>query len=86
MLKLYTFFVSGTDEKCITCEKSTFIHFSQFIHFSLYQLSYDQKVSSEFEPPHDKTNKMACAPSENSDQPGHPPCLLRDIAVRMKNA
>ena len=24
-----------------------------------------------FEPPHDKTNKMTCAPSENSDQPGH---------------
>ena len=24
------------------------------------------------EPPHDKTNKLACAPSEDSDQPGHP--------------
>ena len=24
-----------------------------------------------FEPQHDKTNKMACAPSEDSDQPGH---------------
>ena len=24
-----------------------------------------------FEPPHDKTNKMTCAPSEDSDQPGH---------------
>ena len=23
------------------------------------------------EPPHDKTNKMACAPSEDSYQPGH---------------
>ena len=23
------------------------------------------------EPPHDKTNKMASAPSEDSDQPGH---------------
>ena len=22
--------------------------------------------------PHDKTNKMACTPSEDSDQPGHP--------------
>ena len=22
---------------------------------------------------HDKTNKMACAPSEDSDQPGHLP-------------
>ena len=25
------------------------------------------------EPPHDKTNKMACASREDSDQPGHPP-------------
>ena len=23
--------------------------------------------------PHDKTNKIACGPSEDSDQPGHPP-------------
>ena len=26
-----------------------------------------------FEPPHDKTNKVACAPIEDSDQPGNPP-------------
>ena len=38
------------------------------------------------EPPHDKTNKMACAPSEDSDQPGHPPSLIRVFAVRMKKA
>ena len=25
------------------------------------------------EPPHDKTNKMAYVPSEDSDQPGHSP-------------
>ena len=34
------------------------------------------------EPPHDKTNKMACAPSEDSDQLGHPPSLIRVFAVR----
>ena len=34
------------------------------------------------EPPHDKTNKMICAPSEVSDQPGHPPSLIRVFAVR----
>ena len=39
-----------------------------------------------FEPPHDKTNKMICAPSEDSDQPGHPPSLIRVLAVRMKKA
>ena len=27
------------------------------------------------EPPHGKSNKMTCAPSEDSDQPGHPPSL-----------
>ena len=38
------------------------------------------------EPPRDKSNKMACAPSEDSDQPGHPPSLIRAFAVRMKKA
>ena len=33
------------------------------------------------EPPHDKTNKMACAPSEDSDQPGHLHSLIRVFAV-----
>ena len=28
------------------------------------------------EPPHDKTNKMASTPSEDSDQPGHLPSLI----------
>ena len=36
--------------------------------------------------PHDKTNKMACAPSEDSYQPGHPPSLIRVLAFRMKKA
>ena len=31
-----------------------------------------------------KTNKMTCAPSEDSNQPGHPPSLIRGFAVRMK--
>ena len=35
------------------------------------------------EPPHDKTNKMACAPREDSDQPGHPSSLIGVFAVRM---
>ena len=29
---------------------------------------------------------MACTPSEDSDQPGHPPSLIRVFAVRMKKA
>ena len=33
---------------------------------------------------HDKTNKMACAPSEDSDQPGHSPSLINVFTVSMK--
>ena len=40
---------------------------------------------TKYEPPRDKTNKMACAHSEDSDQPGlHPPRLIRIFVVRMK--
>ena len=35
----------------------------------------------EYESPHD-----TCAASEDSDQPGHPPSLIRVFAVRMKKA
>ena len=31
-----------------------------------------------------KTQQNECAPSEDSDQPGHPPSLIRVFAVRMK--
>ena len=48
--------------------------------------SLPNKLLITFEPPCDKTNKMACAPSEDSDQPGHPPRLIRVIAVHMKKA
>ena len=44
--------------------------------------SWNRKI----EPRHDKTNKVACAPSEDSDQPGRPPSLIRHFAVRMKKA
>ena len=32
----------------------------------------EKKKQNIIEPPHDKTNRVACAPSEDSDQPGHP--------------
>ena len=38
------------------------------------------------EPPHDKTKKKACAPSEDSDQPGRLPSLIRVFTIRMKKA
>ena len=39
-------------------------------------------MQTTFEPEHDKPNKIICAPSEDSDQPGHPPSLTRVFAVR----
>ena len=36
--------------------------------YPLYPVTQEEKYVSE--PPHDKTNKMACAPSEDSDQTG----------------
>ena len=43
---------------------------------------YKHVHSNNYEPPRD--NKMACAPSEDSDQPAHPPSLTRVFAVHMK--
>ena len=40
-------------------------------------------VTNGNEPHRDKTNKMTCAPSEDSDQPGHPPSLIRVFAVHL---
>ena len=33
-----------------------------------------------------QNQQSECAPSEDSDQPGHPPSLIRVFAVRMKKA
>ena len=46
----------------------------------------DHTRVGEAEPQHDKTNKMACVPSEDSYQPGHSPKLIRVFAVRLKKA
>ena len=45
--------------------------------------AYLDSRKKHFEPPHDQTNKMTFAPSEDSDQPGHPPSLIRVFAVRL---
>ena len=37
----------------------------------------------EFELHCDKTYKMACAHSEDSDQPGHPPSLISVFAMHL---
>ena len=37
-------------------------------------------------PQYDKTHKITCAPSEDSDQPAHVRSLIRCFAVRLENA
>ena len=44
----------------------------QHVHF----LRKRETTINKTEPPRDKTNKMEYAPSEDSDQPGHPPSLI----------
>ena len=36
------------------------------------------------EPQHNKTNKITCAPSDDSDQPVYPLCVIRDFTVHLK--
>ena len=59
------------------------IHFSSAIYFLCRIVDILSLMTSvatvPFEPHRDKTNKLACAPSEDSDQPGHPPSLLKSL-------
>ena len=41
--------------------------------------------SGEYEPPHYKTNKITCAPSEDSDQPGLKPSLISLRCLQEEN-
>ena len=50
----------------------------------LVLLAWRTACYKTIEPQHDKTNEMTCAPSEDSDQPGHLPSMIRVFAVRMK--
>ena len=51
--------------------------FFSFLGKALFRACGNSWLSSLiFEPAHYKTNKMACAPSEDSDQPEHPTSLI----------
>ena len=54
--------------------------------FVVLQMRIYNHLQGLNEAPHDKTNKMACAPIEDSDQPGHPPSLIRVFSARTKKA
>ena len=76
-------------KKCLMQEYTTFytMYESELCRYQLLHSRSSQLhvwlTFKLFEPPHDKTSKMACAPSEDSDQPGHPPSLIRVFAVRL---
>ena len=52
------------------------LHCLQFPLHHLDALFYGEATMLKFELPHDKTNKMASAPSEDANQLGHPPSLI----------
>ena len=54
------------------------------IRYNAIRNGFWSGFNMKIEPRHDKTIKMICAPSEDSDQPGHSPSLIRVSAVRLK--
>ena len=60
-----------------------FGNFRKVLRYNTKQINLCAKVLLKVrEPAHNKNNKMACAPSEDSDQPGHLPSLIRVFTVR----
>ena len=53
--------------------------------FGMFLISYDRRKGSA-KIYRRKINKMVCAPSDDSDQQGHPPSLIRVFIVCMKKA
>ena len=51
-------------------------------YYSTTNLTTPFTFKEIIEPQYDKTNKMMCAPCEDSDQHGYPPSLIRVSAVR----
>ena len=60
--------------------KVNILEFQSSIGYNFLFTKSFRLVSNE--PPRDKTNKLTCAPSEGSDQPGYRPSLIRVFAVR----
>ena len=57
---------------------SNFVTNYSYIHVRASVAHHSDHTTLVIEPPHDKTNEMACAPSKDSDQPS----LIRVFAVR----
>ena len=59
----------------VTQLQLTFIQLC-FNSLCLFNNVAENKLQNKFEPHHDKTNRVACASSEDSDQPGHSSGLI----------
>ena len=57
-----------------------FLNFSFIVNHHMHQVLHSNKI--QYKPPHDKTNKMACGLSKDSDQPGRMTRLTRVFAGR----
>ena len=58
---------------------SSFLKYSIVLFIPVITETYNRR---KIEPPHDKTNKTACVPSEDSDQSGLPHSLIRVFAAQ----
>ena len=58
----------------------------QLLFGTRFALNSGTAFCVEYEPQHDKTNKMTGVPSWDSDQPGHSASLIRVFIVCMKKA
>ena len=83
------FFPRGISCRALPCSLFSFFFFSVMFSIAITSVGAERAglyASFAFEPHRDKTNKMACARSEDADQPGHPPSLIRVFTVRLKKA
>ena len=82
LLYILNLFVQA--DHCVAREKEILFNFYWILiynhasHFNSSSFSLEEEVSDgdTIWAAADKTNKMTCVPSEDSDQPGHPPSLI----------
>ena len=72
---LYMLQLTGMENSLGRCGLKLAFYINTYTCISNCKLSVDW-TSESVEPPHDKTNKMACVPSEDRDQLGHSPSLI----------
>ena len=68
---------------CLPIPSSVFLSFLLLSLFPAELSSPCQRIV-RYEPPHEKTSNMSFAPSEDSDQPGHLPSLIRVFTISME--